>query len=785
MPNSIFHVRAWFKASKWDFAVLTLTLVLILALVGNVVRLQIQDDSLYHHPFAVSNTAKDMEVSVLRVNQHLLEGDSLKPEFDTLIVQPHIDKLYRHLKTLNALYLGDEGDLRAANASVHQWVSLGEQLVNTDSTDPAKFHQILLLYRASLNTLMADLGVVHKYAINKADHFHRSSQYALVGSLMSIGIIALMAFVYLLRRSKIALERISRYAERIENSRNLYKHILNSFPDSVIISLKDGTILDGNVQASQLLGYSTGEFKNILVNDLIPADLHKQYGDYRDRFFNAIAEKSVQLASMKRRSLRAVKKSGDEVDVAISMNVTAVGDRELILLSLHDISEQIANQKKIFHQANFDSLTNLPNRLLAEDRFYAMCKVARRNNRKLALLYIDLDDFKKVNDSLGHEVGDQLLTEVSTRMQACIRESDTLARLGGDEFAIFLGDIHFVVEAEQKAKEVIQAISRDITLDRYEVQVGACIGITIFPDNGASYSELMRSADAAMYHAKSLGRNRCCLFVDSIAVNISQRFKIETEMMSALEKNEFSVEYQPLLRVSDGKLLGVEALLRWNSKSLGCLRPDEFITIAENNGLIVEIGNFVINSAIKYVGDLEKSVNLDEFRLSINLSLKQLVDPNLYNTICNAVTESKLRFPNIVIEINENALLDNSATVLNVIRQLSRNGIEISMDDFGTGYSSLSYLRKYPFDYIKLDGSFIQNMDSDASNVKLVEAAIRMAHALDIKVVAEGVETNKQLDILAGLGCDVAQGYYFSNPLTMQQFKEYCTTQKKVVAFRR
>ena len=171
--------------------------------------------------------------------------------------------------------------------------------------------------------------------------------------------------------------------------------------------------------------------------------------------------------------------------------------------------------------------------------------------------------------------------------------------------------------------------------------------------------------------------------------------------------------------------------------------------------------------------------------MSINLSLKQLVDPNLYNTICNAVTESKLRFHNIVIEINENALLDNSATVLNVIRQLSRNGIEISMDDFGTGYSSLSYLRKYPFDYIKLDGSFVQNMDTDASNVKLVEAAIHMAHALDIKVVAEGVETNKQLDILAGLGCDVAQGYYFSNPLTMQQFKEYCTTQKKVVAFRR
>ena len=442
------------------------------------------------------------------------------------------------------------------------------------------------------------------------------------------------------------------------------------------------------------------------------------------------------------------------------------------------IEKQQDAEEKIKHQAHYDNLTNLPNRFLALDRLSLMIREARRSGKKIAVLFIDLDFFKKVNDMLGHVSGDKLLIEAARRITRSVRNEDTVGRLGGDEFIVLIGGISDALEVGAIVDNLINQIGDVFQLEGKELMLTASIGISIFPDDGNDKLELIRKADSAMYHSKDSGRNTYSFFTESMNRDISRQLSLEEQLHGALDRGEFEVYYQQKVDINNNRITGAEALLRWNSEVLGSVPPDEFIPVAEQSGLIVPIGQFVLNEALKMAHRWQQEM-ISDFRIAVNLSPRQFRDPDLVNNIAKALHESEVSSKSLELEITEGVLMSEYIHIERALMELTRLGIVIAMDDFGTGYSSLSYLRNYPFSVIKIDRSFIQDIDSNAMSLKLNHAAIAMAHALNISVVAEGVETHQQFKVLSGLQCDVAQGYYFGKPIPAQQMTELLRSQNR------
>ena len=442
------------------------------------------------------------------------------------------------------------------------------------------------------------------------------------------------------------------------------------------------------------------------------------------------------------------------------------------------IHKQMRAEDKIKHQAHYDSLTNLPNRFLALDRLSQMIKEARRAESLVAVLFIDLDYFKKVNDMLGHVSADKLLVEAARRITQSVRADDTVGRLGGDEFIVLSGGIHSADEVMTIAENLIKHINEAFTLEGKELILTASIGISVFPSDGDDKLELIRKADSAMYHSKESGRNTYSYFDESMNRNISRQLELEEQIHGALDRGEFEVVYQQKVELIENRIIGAEALLRWNNRELGAVTPDEFIPIAEQTGLIVPIGQFVLEEALKMTARWQRDL-LPDCGIAVNLSPRQFRDPDLVNGISRALHESGVPSRNLELEITEGVLMSEHIHIDEALEGLTRLGVVIAMDDFGTGYSSLSYLRNYPFGVIKIDRSFIQDIDQNSMSLKLNHAAIAMAHALNIKVVAEGVETHAQFAVLQGLQCDIAQGYYFGRPVSAQQMTEALRCQQQ------
>jgi len=442
------------------------------------------------------------------------------------------------------------------------------------------------------------------------------------------------------------------------------------------------------------------------------------------------------------------------------------------------IGKQISAEEKIKHQAHYDNLTNLPNRFLSLDRLSQMIKEAERNNTLVAVLFIDLDYFKKVNDMLGHISADKLLVEAAQRISNSVRAGDTVGRLGGDEFIVLGGGISSADEVKTIAENLIQRINEAFVLDGKELILTASIGISLYPDDGKDRLELIRKADSAMYHSKESGRNTYSYFDESMNRNVSRQLALEEQIYGALDRGEFEVVYQQKVELAGNRIIGAEALLRWNNPVLGAVAPDEFIPIAEQTGLIVPIGQFVLIEALSMTRQWRDGL-LPDFGIAVNLSPRQFRDPDLVNGISRALHESGVPSKDLELEITEGVLMSEHIHIDKALESLSKMGIVLAMDDFGTGYSSLSYLRNYPFGVIKIDRSFIQDIDGNSTSLKLNHAAIAMAHALNISVVAEGVETHAQFAILRGLNCDVAQGYYFGRPVPAAQLTELLESQNR------
>jgi diguanylate cyclase (GGDEF)-like protein/PAS domain S-box-containing protein len=443
----------------------------------------------------------------------------------------------------------------------------------------------------------------------------------------------------------------------------------------------------------------------------------------------------------------------------------------------HDITEHLnlvkeleKNTALLDFKAHHDELTSLPNRTLYRDRIEMAIKKSKRSEEKFALLFLDLDHFKEVNDSLGHAAGDRVLLEASRRLLSLIRQEDTLARLGGDEFTILLENIHNIKDVTQMARKILDAFKAPFEIDEKRLYLGCSIGISIYPDDGDNAEDLLKYADNAMYKAKENGRNSFEFYTKSMTELANKRIELEREIRRALQNDEFELYYQPQIDALSYEVVGVEALIRWNSKEKGIIAPSEFIPFAESSNLIIEIDNWVMKKALKDLHSLQ-SKKLFCGKLSLNLATRQLENRAFIPFVKKMLKQYKVDARYLQLEILERDLMRNPKKNIRTLQELQKIGISIALDDFGTGYSSLTYLHEFPIDELKLDKSFIDAAIDNKPEIAL--AVIALAKALKLRIVAEGVESKKGLDFVVGHGCSIIQGYYFSKPLPFQAFEDF------------
>ena len=435
----------------------------------------------------------------------------------------------------------------------------------------------------------------------------------------------------------------------------------------------------------------------------------------------------------------------------------------------HDITEIKRYQEELEHQANHDALTGLANRNLLRDRLEQGLRVAHRYGRACTVAFIDLDNFKLINDSLGHDIGDQVLKIVGERLAACIREGDTVARLGGDEFVLLVTEHGRDSGRLRVAQRVIVAISQPFAIEQREFKVTCSIGIASFPQDGTDADTLLRNADTAMYRAKDLGRNTFQLYSSEMNANLDERLTLETDLWNALERNEFALYYQPKVDLSTRQIVGLEALLRWHHPTKGTILPERFIPIAEESSLIVEIGNWAIREACSQNRDWQNA-GCREMPIAVNVSGRQLHN-GLAAVVRAALVSADLSPDCLEIELTESAVMSNTEAAIEALSLLREMGVRISLDDFGTGYSSLSYLKRLPVTGLKIDQSFVRDLASDPDDAAIVRAIIVVAQELTLDVTAEGVETAEQVEFLENHGCGRAQGYYFARPLPADEMR--------------
>ncbi|HVB49186.1 MAG TPA: EAL domain-containing protein, partial [Burkholderiales bacterium] len=427
-----------------------------------------------------------------------------------------------------------------------------------------------------------------------------------------------------------------------------------------------------------------------------------------------------------------------------------------------EIAERKQAEQRARHLADHDALTALPNRRLLEDRLTQALALSYRNRQQTAVMFVDLDRFKNINDSLGHAVGDALLKEVARRLVQELRVGDTICRLGGDEFVVVLPEIKRSADAANVAQKVIESVSRPLLLEGRELHVTPSIGMAVFPDDGRDAETLIRNADAAMYHAKEMGRANYQFFTEQMNLAASRRLTLENDLRRALHKGELRVYYQPIIELNAGCTAAHEALLRWQHPSKGLVLPSEFIQLAEDTGLILGIGEWVLREACRWATFIGAERGL---AVTVNLSARQFHDPNLAQLVAQALADSGLPPALLELEITESTVMQNTDATLSTLKKLKDLGVSLSVDDFGTGYSSLAYLKRFPVDKLKIDRSFIADLPGDRDAKAIIAAIIGMAHALGLQVVAEGVETEAQMEFLQSSRCEFIQGFLAGGPM--------------------
>ncbi|MEM9176368.1 MAG: EAL domain-containing protein [Myxococcota bacterium] len=558
--------------------------------------------------------------------------------------------------------------------------------------------------------------------------------------------------------------------EALRKSEAQYRALVEQASDGIVVFDETGRILTSNGAALELFGLSRPALHAKRIVELFhPDDVDEDPLTLRN------------LASgMTLRSVRRLKRQGSQGWIWSELSARRLADGR-VQATARDISARIQAEQKIRHLAYFDALTSLPNRELFREQIESALDRARRGERTLALLFLDVDRFKQVNDSLGHSMGDELLVKVADRLRAAVRGSDSvgraqrerveregrgmpISRVGGDEFTILLQDLEHAQDAARVARRVLHALARPFAVQDRELFVGASIGISVWPEDGTEAESLLRSADVAMYHAKGRGGNTYEFFSPEMNATSERRLQLETGLRHALERDQLVLHYQPLRDSRTGRVSAVEALIRWVNDDGEMVRPDEFIPVAEETGLIVPIGEWVLRTACRQLASW-RAEGYAPIRMSVNLSVEQLRDLGIGNAVEQVLFDTGLSPADIELEITESCILDQSPNIVAGIGALSALGIGFALDDFGTGYSSLSALQRFPIDRLKIDRSFVSGIGDSDSDEALTSAVVALANRLGLEVVAEGVETEEQARVLTELGCEELQGYLFSKPL--------------------
>ena len=552
----------------------------------------------------------------------------------------------------------------------------------------------------------------------------------------------------------------------VESEARLSLHLHNT-PLAAIYWDENFCVSQWNRAAERIFGYSADEAIGKHAAELIVTN---QSVEEVDTVFRQLMEETGGS-----RSTNENKTKDGRIIICDWYNTSILDEsgRVIGVASLcEDVTEKKLSEELIWNQANYDALTGLANRKLLYDRLQQEMKIANRSNQSVALLFLDLDNFKDVNDTLGHQIGDILLKEAARRLTDNLREVDTVARLGGDEFMVILGGLKELSSVERVARGILEELSKPFQIMDETSYISTSIGITFYPQDAEDSDELLKNADQAMYAAKHAGRNCFRYFTASMQVQALARMEMVKDLRNALSNNEFYLQYQPIIALSSGDIYKAEALIRWRHPQRGNVSPDEFIGIAEETRMIIEIGDWVFRQAVQQSSRWRDQYNKD-FQIAINTSPVQFLNDGLLVTEwCNYLDELNLSGSSVAVEITENSLMETVGNSTDNLLAFRDAGIQVSVDDFGTGYSSLSYLKKFDIDYLKIDRSFVQNLESDSDDLVLCEAIIVMAHRLGLEVVAEGIETGQQYELLRTAGCDYGQGYYFSRPVSAEDFSE-------------
>jgi diguanylate cyclase (GGDEF)-like protein/PAS domain S-box-containing protein len=556
-------------------------------------------------------------------------------------------------------------------------------------------------------------------------------------------------------------------ASRDETTFSLDEH----YREILVFDPKTFHFIEANSLACIDTGFTPEEIKETTFDDLAP---HLEPGELT-LMCDSLINKSRPICSFETTLKR---KDGSTYPAECKLQlVKRDSSRPEILLWLQDITERKQMEDTIRQMAYYDSLTGLPNRNLLNDRLAVAVANAARNNQKVAILFLDLDHFKTINDSLGHECGDQLLQQVSLRIKGILRKQDTVARMGGDEFIVLIPGLNDVNHTVKLADKILSSIATVFKIGDNELYIGCSIGISIFPDDGLEIRTLLKNSDLAMYRAKEKGRNTFELYTPSMNLKIMVRLAMEKNMRKALEREEFELFYQPKINLKTRKIAGMEALLRWNSLELGVVTPSQFIPVAEETRLIIQLGHWVLVTACQQA-KLWREAGLPEIPISVNLSVIQFTHPNLVSEIIKVLEQAEIPPHQLELEITESILMQDTTLAVSILNKLSEIGIKISIDDFGTGYSSLNYLKNLPLDYLKIDRTFIKDYNLEA-NSAITNAIVTLAQSLKMKTIAEGVETVGQMEYLQKLNCDEAQGNLFSKPIPADQMTDLLLAGKK------
>lgn len=554
--------------------------------------------------------------------------------------------------------------------------------------------------------------------------------------------------------------------KRVEREMQLAAMVYRAIGEAIMVADADNRIVAVNPSFTLLTGYTEQEAVG-QTTKLLKSGRHTK--DFYWRMWQSLERTGHWQGEIWNR-----RKSGEYYLEWLVIN-TVYDDNGVVLRRVamfSDVTDQKRAEQTIWQQANFDPLTGLPNRRMFHDRLEQEIKKAHRSGLSLALLFLDLDHFKEINDTLGHGMGDLLLKEVAKRISSCARESDTVARLGGDEFTAILSEVDDFGSIARIAQDILRILADPMQLDDETIYISVSIGITLYPEDATTVEELVKNADQAMYAAKRHGRNCYSYFTSVMQETAQARMRLIGDLRNALIGNQFQVYYQPIVELATGAVHKAEALIRWHHPARGLISPVEFIPVAEETGMIVDIGDWVFQEAMRQAAQW-RTLHDPVFQISINKSPVQFLREDDTKAVwADYLKELGLPGQSIVIEITEGLLLDTSVTVTDKLLAFRDAGVQVALDDFGTGYSSLSYLKKFDIDYIKIDKSFICNLAPGSSDMALSEAIIVMAHKLGLKVIAEGVETAEQRDLLIAADCDYAQGYLFSRPMPAEDFEK-------------